>query len=260
MSSVRTRATPKPMSGKGIPPPPLFSPPSLPETDNLLTVYSRNRSANSSRSVSPVSQILPCQTDLVKDTQVNDRKHGENNAHKQEIIDIKFTNVPSQKTQSEKQIMTPEMKIEPPTPPTEKKHDSKNKSKPAGKRNTNQEIEKSEQSDISLNKTPFTEKEVVQTQESYQHSQHNFDEPNGEEKKIQENIQLTEIEKESLYECFPLQEEKQVKHKLKRRVSKKGSLRKSQNAADITEDKMREDEKLKMRHLMTLWKKRQPIN
>merc|ERR1712002_34656 len=122
----------------------------------------------------------------------------------------------------------PEMRIEPPSPVTEKR----NNAKQDGMRESN----------VAPKKPSPKESEVVQTQVSSQHGQHNFDGSDREEMKRQETDLLTEKEQTSLYEKFPLQEEKQIKHKLKRRVSKKSSKVKPQNADNKTDEKEIDDE------------------
>jgi len=184
--------------------------------------------------VSPVSQT---QTDSVRDSPISDREDIAHNEFKQQAIDIKFTNTSIEQAKKERQC--PEMIIEPPTPPIEKRHDFEKASNNLDNTNSAHRIEISDEIKMGHN---LEKSEVVQTQESYQHGQHNSD--GHEAKKMQETVQLTEREEESLYEKFPPQEEKQVKQKLKRRVSKKSSVRKFQNSTEINEDKIKEDEKL----------------
>jgi len=301
MSSVRTRAGGRSVPGKRIPPPPSFSPPALPDTDNFLTVYSRNRSANSSRSVSPVPNIT--ESELVTDTQTCVKNVAANIETNQQTVDIRFTNqtvkenpqvsemkietadmgtekkndttcnnvdqttetikesnvvemklhkkrsdvVKSKEPKADttgslakqlteevttRQVTTyqaPEMRIEPPSPVTEKR----NNAKQDGMRESN----------VAPKKPSPKESEVVQTQVSSQHGQHNFDGSDREEMKRQETDLLTEKEQTSLYEKFPLQEEKQIKHKLKRRVSKKSSKTKSENAVDTTNQTENDNER-----------------
>merc|ERR1712212_1099682 len=110
MSSVRTRAGGQQAPGKRIPPPPSFSPPSLPDTDNLLTVYSRNRSASSSRSVSPVPNITD--TDQVTDTPISDEKVVTNKEIKQ-TVDIKFTKTSTKEQKKELNPQVLDIKTQP---------------------------------------------------------------------------------------------------------------------------------------------------
>merc|ERR1719369_1186961 len=124
-----------------------------------------------------------------------------------------------------KSHQTPEIKIEPPSPVIESIHNIKSK-------HENQAKDLSEESNVTQKKVYPKESEVVQTQESSQQSQQNFDGLDREEMKKQEADILTEKEQTSLYEKFPLQEEKQIKHKLKRRVSKKSSKVKPQKNGD----------------------------
>merc|ERR1719369_334177 len=134
-----------------------------------------------------------------------------------------------------KSHQTPEIKIEPPSPVIESIHNIKSK-------HENQAKDLSEESNVTQKKVYPKESEVVQTQESSQQSQQNFDGLDREEMKKQEADILTEKEQTSLYEKFPLQEEKQIKHKLKRRVSKKSSKVKSQNNDDKTDANEIDDE------------------
>jgi len=249
MSSVRTRAVsrPVPMSGQRIPPPPSFAPPSLPNTDNLLTTYSRIKSASSSRSVSPV---ITFSTDQESDSVKSIDNFEKSNEIKSENIEEGYNATVDNHDKKEnhiiRQIQAPEMKIEPPTPPTEKKieftqinvrSDTKVEkqiiSSDTDKSNPRKDIVN--RSDKVLEKTPSKDRAAVQTKE-FSQSQHNFDVPDPEAEKSQENVRMGEVEKESLYEKFPLQEEKHVKHKLKRRVSKKGSSRKIQNTDELNKD------------------------
>ena len=323
MSNVRTRAGGQHAPGKRIPPPPSFSPPSLPDTDNLLTVYSRNRSASSSRSVSPVPNITD--VDQVTDTQISDEKVVTNKEIKK-TVDIRFTTtstkeqqkdishqvldsetpphgigtaksyprnnenviqtidstkagkaasikmglknsevfqkdeskanesiakiqklseeyensgslaqLPSKNMEEVKSHQTPEITIEPPSPVIETINDVKSKHENLSK-------DLSKESNVAQKKVYPKESEAVQTQESSQQSQQNFDGLDREEMKRQEVDILTEKEQTSLYEKFPLQEEKQIKQKLKRRVSKKSSKVKPQNVDSKTDEKELDNE------------------
>eukprot|EP00092_Neocalanus_flemingeri_P001879 GFUD01002006.1.p1 GENE.GFUD01002006.1~~GFUD01002006.1.p1 ORF type:complete len:836 (-),score=280.54 GFUD01002006.1:475-2982(-) len=254
MSSVRTRAVsrPVPVSGQRIPPPPPFAPPSLPDTDSLLSTYSRSRSGNSSRSVSPgVAGSTEQESDL-------GRSQEELSTYieiKSETIEEKCKLLSDDYDEKDTILLrhtkTPEMNIEPPTPPTEMKFKF-NEDITVKSNKTNSHTKNSNPAQGILNKSenmfdkitgiPFHDKEAEQTQEYSEHSQHNCDQVT---EKAQENVLMGEVEKETLYDRFPLQEEKQVKHKLKRRVSKKVRSGKIQNYDELNEDKQKTREKEK---------------